>query len=40
MFIGIHLAGPNLTPATFRDGLFRFPVGGGTPPVPQFSPPG
>lgn len=40
MFIGIHLAGPNLTPATFRDGLFRFPVGGGSPTVPQFSPPG
>jgi hypothetical protein len=37
MFIGIHLAGPKLTPETFRDGLFRFPVNGGTPMVPQFS---
>jgi hypothetical protein len=24
-FTGVHLAGPHLTPETFRDGLFRFP---------------
>lgn len=29
LFTGIHLAGPNLTPDTFRDGLFSFtPVSG------------
>ena len=29
LFTGIHLAGPNLTPETFRDGLFSFlPVSG------------
>ena len=28
LFTGIHMAGPNLTPFTFRDGLFRFPVTG------------
>ncbi|MGH9273561.1 MAG: hypothetical protein ACRDZU_02845, partial [Acidimicrobiales bacterium] len=26
---GIHMAGPNLNPATFRDGLFAFPPSGG-----------
>ena len=31
MFTGIHLAGPDLNPETFRDGLFRFPVSGGGP---------
>jgi hypothetical protein len=25
-FTGVHLAGPDLTPATFRAGLFRFPA--------------
>lgn len=25
LFTGIHLAGPDLTPGSFRDGLFRFP---------------
>ena len=25
LMLGIHLAGPNLTPETFRDGLFRYP---------------
>jgi len=24
-FLGIHMAGPNLTPETFEDGLFRYP---------------
>jgi len=27
----LHLAGPNLNPETFRDGLFSFPVSGGGP---------
>jgi hypothetical protein len=26
-FTGVHLAGPDLTPETFRAGLFRFPAG-------------
>jgi hypothetical protein len=26
---GVHMAGPNLTPLTFRDGLFAFPASGG-----------
>lgn len=30
MFTGIHLAGPDLTPETFRDGLYRFEPAGGT----------
>lgn len=25
-FTGVHLAGPDLTPETFRDGLFRYPA--------------
>jgi hypothetical protein len=29
LFSGIHGAGPRLTPQTFRDGLFDFPVSGG-----------
>jgi hypothetical protein len=37
VFTGIHLAGPNLTPETFRDGVFRNPVAGGGPTVPQVS---
>ena len=31
MFTGIHLAGPELTPETFRDGLFRYPPSGRRP---------
>jgi len=31
-FTGLHLAGPRLTAATFRDGLFRYPAD--RPPVP------
>ena len=34
---GIHLAGPNLTPATFRDGLYRFPPSGGVATLPLLS---
>jgi hypothetical protein len=37
MFTGIHLAGPELTPETFRDALFRYPVSGGGPTEPQIS---
>lgn len=28
LFTGVHLAGPELTPETFRDGLFRYPASG------------
>lgn len=28
LFTGLHLAGPELDPASFRDGLFRFPPSG------------
>lgn len=34
---GIHLAGPDLTPATFRDGLFRWPPTGGGATTPYIS---
>ncbi|MCC6338659.1 MAG: ABC transporter substrate-binding protein [Acidimicrobiia bacterium] len=37
LFTGIHLAGPKLTPETFRDGLFRYPVTGGGPTTPLLS---
>ena len=37
VFTGIHLAGPDLTPETFRDGLYRYPVSGGGPSEPQSS---
>ena len=37
LMIGVHLAGPNLTPETFRDGLFGYPPSGGTPTSPQYS---
>ena len=30
-YTGIHLAGPNLNPETFRAGMFSFPVSGGGP---------
>jgi hypothetical protein len=36
-FIGIHLAGEDLTPESFRDGLFRYPPSGGGPTEPQTS---
>lgn len=31
LFIGIHLAGETLTPASLRDGLYRYPPTGGSP---------
>jgi hypothetical protein len=34
---GVHLAGPHLTPETFRDGLFADPPSGGLPTAPQVS---
>jgi ABC-type branched-subunit amino acid transport system substrate-binding protein len=37
VFSGIHMAGPELTPETFRDGLLRLPPSGGGPTVPQVS---
>jgi hypothetical protein len=37
IFTGIHLAGPELTPETFRDGLYRYPISGGGPTNPQTS---
>jgi hypothetical protein len=37
LLLGIHLAGPNLTPATFRDGMFNYPPSGGGPTTPQIS---
>ena len=37
LFTGITLAGPDLTAATFGDGLFRAPPTGGTPLLPLIS---
>jgi hypothetical protein len=37
VFTGIHLAGPELTPETFRDGLYRNPPAGGGPTNAQIS---
>ncbi|HEY8546280.1 MAG TPA: hypothetical protein VIL36_14570, partial [Acidimicrobiales bacterium] len=37
IFTGIHLAGPELTPESFRDGMFRMPPAGGFPSRPQSS---
>lgn len=37
LMLGVHMAGPNLTPETFRDGLFAYPPTGGTPTSPQLS---
>ena len=34
---GVHMAGPKLTPQTFRDGLFAFPPSGGGPTLPKRS---
>lgn len=35
--LGVHMAGPDLTPETFRDGLFAYPPSGGTPTSPRIS---
>ena len=37
MFNGIHMAGPDLTPETFRDGMWRTPPAGGGPTAPLVS---
>lgn len=37
VFLGIHMAGPKLTPETFRDGLFNYPPTGGGPTTPHIS---
>jgi hypothetical protein len=37
VFTGIQMAGPKLTPQTFRDALFRLPTRGGGPTIPQVS---
>jgi hypothetical protein len=37
VFPGIQLAGPELTPETFRDGLYRYPPSGGGPTEAQVS---
>lgn len=37
VFTGIHLAGAELTPESFRDGLLRYPVSGGGPTETQQS---
>ena len=34
---GIHMAGPDLTPETFAQGMFRLPPAGGGPTTPQVS---
>jgi hypothetical protein len=37
LMLGIHMAGPDLTPETFRDGLFAYPPSGHLPTSPQLS---
>ncbi|HEY7071021.1 MAG TPA: hypothetical protein VH479_12940 [Acidimicrobiales bacterium] len=37
IFTGIHLAGPDLSPESFRDALYRYPPSGGGPTEPQIS---
>lgn len=37
LFIGLHMAGPRLTPETFAGGMFRYPPSGGDPADPQIS---
>jgi len=36
-FLGVHMAGPKLTPQTFRGGMFHYPVSGGGPTNSQVS---
>ncbi len=35
--LGVHMAGPKLTPDTFRGGMFKYPVSGGGPTAVQVS---
>ncbi|MBA3280626.1 MAG: hypothetical protein H0U29_00175 [Acidimicrobiia bacterium] len=37
LMLGIHHAGPNLSAATFRDGMFAYPPSGDSPTQPQIS---
>lgn len=37
LFAGIHMAGPDLSPETFRAGMFRLPPRGGGPSAPHVS---
>jgi hypothetical protein len=37
LMLGIHMAGPHLTPETFRDGMFAYPPSGGKPTAPRSS---
>lgn len=37
LFLGIHMAGPDLTPQTFQAGLFAYPASGGGPTTPTIS---
>jgi hypothetical protein len=37
VFTGIHMAGPDLTPESFRDGMWRTPPAGGGPTAPLIS---
>lgn len=37
IFTGVHLAGPDLTPETFGDGILRYPPTGGGPTSPLIS---
>ncbi len=37
-FLGVHMAGPNLNPNTFQDGLFKYPPTGGETGVWSFGP--
>lgn len=37
LFLGIHLAGPNLTPDSYVDAMYRYPVTGGEPHFPAWS---
>ena len=37
LFLGLHMAGPDLTPDTFAGGLFRYPPSGGGPTTPRIS---
>lgn len=37
LFLGIHMAGPDLTPQTFKAGMAHVPARGGGPTLPQIS---
>ena len=37
VFQGVHMAGPDLTPKTFAQGMYNFPKSGGTPDTPLIS---